>query len=239
MYVSTGELSKRFNISMRTIRYYDQIDLVSPSRVEEGGKRFYSGEDCFLLEKVLLLKSLDLPLEEIKKIVTEESTETILLAHKTFLEEQLKATQASIAHTTSLINILSLEGTIHWEELLSLVLPKKETRNWSTFFSEKEQETLQERLPKLEQDSMTTKKWMNMIKRIELCIQEGFSPGSAHAKLIVEDMELLSEETFQGDQNLMMKFWDVRRSQESSSELNLYPVKQEIIDFIEKAYDSL
>jgi MerR family transcriptional regulator, thiopeptide resistance regulator len=52
----------------------------------------------------------------------------------------------------------------------------------------------------------------------------------------MEDIEILSEETFRGDQILMAKFWDIRRSSQLSNELNLYPIKQEIIDYIEEAY---
>ncbi|WP_117170125.1 MerR family transcriptional regulator [Paraliobacillus sediminis] len=235
MHISSGELAKRFKVSIRTIRYYDQIGLVHPSKLGEGGKRFYSAEDCLIFEKVILLKSLALPLEEIKRIVKDESTETILLAQKLHLEEQLVNTQKSIAQTTSLLHILKLEGTINWEDLISLIVPPAQNKTWSSFFSMEEQETLHERLPKMNQDNLSTKKWINLIKRIERCIQEDIAPGSEHAKLIMEDMEILSEETFQGDQKLVNKFWEVRRSQESSSDLNLYPIRQEIIDFIEKA----
>ncbi|MBM7604967.1 DNA-binding transcriptional MerR regulator [Metabacillus crassostreae] len=236
MYISSGELAKRFKVSIRTIRYYDEIGLVRPSKLGEGGKRFYSAEDCLILEKVILLKSLDLPLDEIKRIIKDQSTETILLAHKSYLEEQLFNIKTSIAHTTSLLHILNLEGTIHWEDLISLIVQPEKNKSWSSFFSIEEQEKLHQSLPKLEKDNLSTKKWINLVKRIELCIQEDTSPGSEQAKLIIEDIEILSEETFQGDQNLMTKFWEVRRSQESSNELNLYPIKQEIIDFIEEAY---
>ena len=39
IYLSTGELSKQLNISVRTIRYYDQIGLIKPSKKAAGGKR--------------------------------------------------------------------------------------------------------------------------------------------------------------------------------------------------------
>ncbi|MDL4839879.1 MerR family transcriptional regulator [Aquibacillus rhizosphaerae] len=236
MYISSGELAKRFKVSIRTIRYYDQIGLVCPSKLGEGGKRFYSAEDCLVLEKVLLLKSLALPLEEIRSIIKNKSIETILTAHKSYLEEQILNTQNSIAHTNSLLHILKLEGTINWKDLISLIVRPEPTKSWSIYFSMEEQEKLQESLPKLERDNLSTKKWMNLVKRIEFCIQEGISPETERAKFILEDLDILSEETFHGDQKLMSKFWEVRRSQESSHELNLYPIKQEIIDFIEEGY---
>ncbi|KON88132.1 transcriptional regulator [Sporosarcina globispora] len=236
MYLSTGELSKKIKISVRTIRYYDQIGLVQPSMVGEGGKRLYSLEDSLRMEKVILLKSLSLPLEEIKKIIEEQSTETILLAHKAHLEDQSETINQSIAHTNSLLNILKLEGSVNWEDLLTLIVPEEHSRNWSMFFTEHEGEILQERLPKIEEDTLMTRKWMNLIRRIELCINERISPKSAQAKLIIDDMDILSKETFEGNTELISKFWDVRRSQESSDSLNLYPIKPEIIEFIEEAY---
>lgn len=237
MYVTTGELSKKLKISVRTIRYYDQIGLVQPSMVGEGGKRFYSLEDSLKLEKIILLKSLSLPLEEIKKIIEEQSTESILLAHKAHLKEQSERIVQAIANTNSLLNILKLEESINWGDLLELVVPKENANNWIMYFTNQEAEIIKERIPKLQEDTLQTRKWMNIIKRIELCIKDGISPKSIQAKLIVDDIEILAEETFDGNHELMEKFWNVRRSQDTSNILNLYPIKPEIIEFLDQAYE--
>ncbi len=234
-YLSTGELSKRLKVSVRTLRYYDQIGLVQPSKKEEGGKRFYSKEDILALEKILLLKSLSLSLEDSKKIVTEKSITSILLVHKSLLEEQVDSIQKSIHHTTSLLHVLKLEGSINWEDLLSLVVNQENERDWNQYFSEEEKHMLIEQLPKLEKDDSTTKKWVNLIKRIEMCMDKGLSPQSVEMQLIMEDMNILSDETFQGDQQLMNKFWEVRKSEKASEDLRLYPIKPSIMEFIEQA----
>ena len=235
MYLSTGELSKRLKVSVRTLRYYDQIALVQPSKKGEGGKRFYSQEDILALEKILLLKSLSLSLEDSKKIVTEKSITSILLVHKSLLEEQVESIQKSIQHTTSLLNVLKLEETINWEDLLSLVVHQENESDWKQYFTEDEKQLLIEQLPKLEKDDPTTRKWMNVMKRIEMCMDKELSPQSGEMQLIMEDMNILSEETFQGDQQLMDKFWEVRKSEKASEDLRLYPIKPAIIEFIEQA----
>lgn len=234
-YLSTGELSKRLKVSVRTLRYYDQIGLVQPSKKGEGGKRFYSQEDILALEKILLLKSLSLSLEDSKKIVTEKSITSILLVHKSLLEEQVDSIQQSIQHTTSLLNVLKLEGSINWEDLLSLVVHQENERDWQQYFTEDEKQLLKEQLPKLEKDDSTTRKWMNVMKRIEMCMDRELSPQSVDMQLIMDDMNILSEETFQGDQQLMDKFWEVRKSEKASAHLRLYPIKPAIIEFIEQA----
>lgn len=91
-------------------------------------------------------------------------------------------------------------------------------------------------LPKLENDDGQIKKWMNIIKRIELCLKNGEAPSSDVAQLIASDVEIYSMEMFNGNQALSEQFWEARRSKEQSEELNLYPINQEVIEFLESAF---
>ncbi|MBM7587033.1 hypothetical protein JOC86_003585 [Bacillus pakistanensis] len=61
-------------ISVRTLRYDDEIDLVKSSKKELNGRRLYSNQDLVKLEKVQILKSLSLSLDDIKHLVEEIST---------------------------------------------------------------------------------------------------------------------------------------------------------------------
>lgn len=51
-----GDLAKQLNITTRTIRYYDQKGLVTPSRVSESGYRLYSNEQIKQLKLIIFLK---------------------------------------------------------------------------------------------------------------------------------------------------------------------------------------
>lgn len=55
-YFSTGKIAKDWSISVRTLRYYDEIQLVTPTYKDDYGKRFYTQLDLLRLQKVLLLK---------------------------------------------------------------------------------------------------------------------------------------------------------------------------------------
>lgn len=234
-YLSTGELSKILNVSVRTIRYYDQIGLVQPSRKAAGGKRYYSKEDILKLQKILLLKSLNLSLEDSRNILAEQSMSTILLAHQSLLSEEMEHLTNSLMHTQTLLNLLDLKATLHWEELISLVANEEKDKDWNQYFSVEQQAYLKSQLPKLESGDRTTKKWINIIKRIELCLENGVSPISLEGQLIHEDVDMLSEETFGKDSELIEAFWEVRKSPEASAELGLYPISPTIIDFLEMA----
>ncbi|WP_142829730.1 MerR family transcriptional regulator [Planococcus soli] len=234
-YLSTGELSKILNISVRTIRYYDQIALVRPSKKAAGGKRYYSKEDILKLQKILLLKSLNLSLEDSRSILEEQSMSAILLAHQSLLSEEMEHLTNSLKHTQSLLNLLDLKAILHWEDLISLVAKEEKEKDWNQYFSLEQQAHLKSQLPKLESGDRTTKKWINVIKRIELCLKNGVSPISLEGQLILEDVDILSEETFGDDPELVEAFWEVRRSPEASAELGLYPISPAIISFLEMA----
>ncbi|WP_409343613.1 MerR family transcriptional regulator [Paenibacillus sp. MBLB4367] len=64
-----GELAKLTGLTVRTLRFYDQIGLFSPSGQTESGHRLYSEWDLSRLHQILSLKELGLSLEEIKSVL--------------------------------------------------------------------------------------------------------------------------------------------------------------------------
>lgn len=81
------QLSRLAGITPRTLHYYDEIGLLKPSRVGENGYRYY-GEDCLLrLQQILFYRELDLPLDEIKTMLTcaDFDVTTALESHKAAL----------------------------------------------------------------------------------------------------------------------------------------------------------
>ncbi|WP_290172524.1 MerR family transcriptional regulator [uncultured Dubosiella sp.] len=70
-YFTTGQFAKLANVSERTLRYYDKIGLLKPSKIKKNGYRNYSKDDLFRLQKIILLKKLGFPLEEITIMLVE------------------------------------------------------------------------------------------------------------------------------------------------------------------------
>lgn len=73
-----GELSKIFNISTDTLRYYDKIELIKPEYDEKNDYRYYSIRDFFKLSRVLFFKNLDISLSEIKKYMCNKNTSNLI-----------------------------------------------------------------------------------------------------------------------------------------------------------------
>lgn len=82
-----GELSKIFNISTDTLRYYDKINLIKPEHDENNDYRYYSIRNFFKLSRILFLKNLDISLGEIKKYMGNKNTNNLLSLLKKKEEE--------------------------------------------------------------------------------------------------------------------------------------------------------
>jgi DNA-binding transcriptional MerR regulator len=64
-----GDLAKLTGLTVRTLRYYDQIGLFSPSEYSDSGHRLYNEADIRRLLQILSLKDLGLSLEEIQSML--------------------------------------------------------------------------------------------------------------------------------------------------------------------------
>jgi DNA-binding transcriptional MerR regulator len=61
-----GELARRTGVSVRTLHYYEEIGLLSPSRRTEAGHRLYTAGDIVRLQKIKSLQRLGFTLREIR-----------------------------------------------------------------------------------------------------------------------------------------------------------------------------
>lgn len=84
------EVSRLTGISIRTLRYYDEIGLLIPTQMTEAGYRLY--DDCALakLEEILFFKEMDISLQDIKLILENPAydKEQLLIAQKLSLEHK-------------------------------------------------------------------------------------------------------------------------------------------------------
>lgn len=68
-----GEFSQLGQVSIRTLRHYDEIDLLHPQLVDpESGYRYYSVKQLEVLAQIVLLRELKFSLKEIKSLIQQD-----------------------------------------------------------------------------------------------------------------------------------------------------------------------
>lgn len=84
------EVSQLTGISIRTLRYYDEIGLLKPARISENQYRLYDDKALEKLQEIMFFKEMDIPLETIKKLLEnpELDRKEILLFQKALLERK-------------------------------------------------------------------------------------------------------------------------------------------------------
>ena len=75
---SIKEVSDIFNISTNKIRFYEKKELITPRRDFENDYRYFTEDDLIKLQTILMYRELDLSIENIKDIFTDESKDNIL-----------------------------------------------------------------------------------------------------------------------------------------------------------------
>lgn len=81
-------VSELTGVSIRTLRYYDEIDLLKPAKVTEAGYRLYDENSLKKLRQIIFFRELEVPLSEIKAIMkdSESDDRKILETQKMMLE---------------------------------------------------------------------------------------------------------------------------------------------------------
>ncbi len=79
------EISRLTGISVRSLHYYDEINLLKPTQTTDAGYRLYDDTALERLHSILLFRELQFPLKEIKSILDNPDFDT-----RTALKEQIK-----------------------------------------------------------------------------------------------------------------------------------------------------
>ncbi|RYX98794.1 MerR family transcriptional regulator [bacterium] len=121
MTYTVKSVSEIAGISIRTLHYYDQIDLFKPEAVSESGYRLYSDHNLERLQEILFFRELGFDLKEIKNILDspEYDREEALLSHKTLLIEKKRRIEKLIISVEKTLNSIKGVKTMTKKEMFA------------------------------------------------------------------------------------------------------------------------
>ena len=96
-YFKIGEISKLYQISVDTLRYYEELGLLTPKR-GENGYRLYRLNDIWRLNVIRDLRGLGFPMERIREYLNDRSIHTT----EQLLRDELDAIRLKITDLTKL-----------------------------------------------------------------------------------------------------------------------------------------
>ncbi|MFJ8259619.1 MerR family transcriptional regulator [Peribacillus asahii] len=116
MEYTVNKLAQLSGVSSRTLRYYDQIGLLKPARINSSGYRIYGQKEVDLLQQILFYRELEVRLEEIIEIIHQPTFNqtTALKNHYNNLKKKRARLDKIIA--TVEMTIASKEGGISMQD---------------------------------------------------------------------------------------------------------------------------
>lgn len=119
-YLTVGELAKEVGVTVRTVQYYDQIGLLTPSIKGSRNQRLYAQQDKETLFKILCLKFMGLSLDEIRGAVTEEFNasapiERLLEEKIGDAEKDMSRLMKRFATLKNLLETIRTDPQVNWQ----------------------------------------------------------------------------------------------------------------------------
>lgn len=99
--MTTGEFSRRSQLSIKALRLYDRLGLLRPAAVDgRNGYRGYDESQLFTARLIVLLRRLDMPLQEVARVVAAEGEEAAQLVDSYWASQERRfVAQQQIAAT--------------------------------------------------------------------------------------------------------------------------------------------
>ncbi len=159
-------VSEITGVSIRTLRYYDEIGLLKPTELTEAGYRLYDNKALEKLQEIMFFRELEIPLIDIKKIMDNPNydKEQALLAQKSLLEQKRNR----------------LNGII---ELITDVMKGVNTMSFGAFSNEEVQKMVNHTLECMSKESLD--KLVEKYGNIEKC-KEYLASGFANEQAITD-----------------------------------------------------
>jgi DNA-binding transcriptional MerR regulator len=232
-----GELA---GVTVRTLRYYDKIGLLKPASKTEGGHRLYTNEEIKKLQQVQFLKKIGFSLHEIKNMLasSEWDWSESLKSQLSFVikeQENLKKIELSIRE---LIHGIAIEGIENWtaiQKIMQLSNKDKEIQQYyrESLFKDRDIK-LWEKVPSMTSDNPQSLEWIALIGQLKHYMGDG--PKAPKVQNIIRRMDEKRLEEFEGEDEFLDKLWEIRMSPKQSEKLGLYPIEQDVLEFMDQAY---
>lgn len=106
-HVHIGEVVSRTGLSHRTIRYYEEMGLITPSARTQGGFRLYDETDIDRLLLIKPMKPLGFSVEEMRQLL--EALDTLADPHASSADSAAARTQVDAIHEEALTRVAELK----------------------------------------------------------------------------------------------------------------------------------
>lgn len=231
-----GEVAELAGLTIRTLRYYDQICLFSPSQYTESGHRLYTKADLERLQPILSLKQMGMSLEEIQLLLSnpeEQTVAEILQTQISRVKKEIEVQQKLVAELENALSAAHSNRTLSISELTKLMEALK--MNKEKYFSKQQLDTMESRYENADKQLLkqAEQEFNGLIKEIRLEKEKGASPSDKKVQDLAKKWNDIVN-AFSEDDRTFRKQAEHFHAENPGNELQ-YEIDGELYQFINKA----
>lgn len=217
----TGQFAEKASVTVRTLRFYDKVGLLSPSEYTEAGYRLYTDADFFRLQQILALKFLGFSLAEIRACLRVEPHRlSESLAQQRAMMQERRAQLDAIIQAIDKTEKLLQTNEQAWDSVVKViqVMQMTQANDWRRKYLTEEQMQQMEELSKKsytdedrqklaewgkgwseEDQRVATQRWDEVIATMKLLASTSQDPAGAEAQALAGRWSALIQEFTRGD----------------------------------------
>ncbi|WP_010277724.1 MerR family transcriptional regulator [Paenibacillus senegalensis] len=217
-----GEFGRKARITVRTLRFYEEIGLLKASKQNESGHRLYGMSELAKLQQIQALKFLGYPLQEIKSLLDDEEDsltqlEKSLPWQQKLLEEKKEQINRAIEAIERVQRLMKEGQPVTWTVLSSLLFQMEHEEDQKEWIQEYFSEEIAEQFFALskEQREQMDLEMLEILSNVKELMKRGVSPDTPEAFKVLERLTELSvrnvenKEEFADQLEKMMESEDV------------------------------
>jgi DNA-binding transcriptional MerR regulator len=198
--MKVGDLASQTGVSVRTLHYYDEIGLLSPSQRTQTGYRLYTEDDIIRLQQIVSLRQIGFSLEQIRECLEQSqfSPHHVVQLYLSRLKEQMELQQQLYQRLAAIAAHLQSAQTISIQEFIQLI---EVTMMIGKYYTPQQQDYLKERreMLGLERIRQVEAEWQELIAQARSAMQNGIGPTSEAVQELARRSQALIQEFTGGD----------------------------------------
>jgi len=236
--MKVGELARRTGVSIRTLHYYDEIGLLSPSLHTAAGHRVYGVGEITRLQQIRSLQQLGFDLKEIRAMLASRSHSPLRVVemHLERAKEQI-ATQQQLCDRLEALAESMRSRAVSVDQLIQTI----EVMNmFEKYYTKEQLEELKQRREALGEKGMrqAEQDWATLMAEVRVEMEKGTDPGSPSVLALARRWRTLIEAFTGGNPEIEKSLRTMYRSEPVHQKIQGAP-EPNMLSYMGKAMSAL
>lgn len=222
-----GELAGRIGLSVRTLHYYDEIGLLSPSGRTEAGHRLYAAGDIARLQQIKSLRHLGFSLEEVRDCLDRPDfpLHRVIRLHLSRLRETIELQQRLRNRLEAMADRLSSAEEVSAEEFIETM---EVMSMFEKYYTPEQLEELEQRRRAIGEERIreVEAEWPELIEQVRTEMEKGTDPADERVQRLARRWMELVEDFTGGDPGIERSLGNMWRQEETIHGMDTGPMRE-------------